>query len=362
MKSEKQLTLRILINSTPWYEVAPRTYGGIESFCANLAKGLDALGAEVGIVSPGNLNIDGDHNIIHFQSLRQSANQNYSQPEPLIAHHNAFLDALRSTKWDCVSDHTLIGSQMASLTSTPAVLTAHRIMDEQYRALYGAISRHTPIVAISNRQAELAVDVNITTVIHHGIDTDVYRPTSHPSDDYLVFLGSMTQFKGAHIAIEASRQSGYPLIIAAKCQEPVELNYFEEFISPKLGNDVTWIGEVGGPDKINLLANASGLIFPVGWEESFGLVIIEALSCGTPVIAFNRGAVPEIITNERTGYVTQDLKSMVKAIEHIDQISRSTCRKEALERFDYRAMASSYLATFTKSIARYHSTNMLQNL
>ena len=339
--------LKVLIVSTPWYPIPPVAYGGIEAFCWMLARGLADLGCEVTVLAPGAVH-QMDPHIRMVQSLAQPATQYMSSVAPEIEHLAALVSLLEHDSFDIISDHSLFGTQVAVAKGLPTVGTAHRIMVGEFLGVYERISRQVPLVAISSRQATIAPSVEIHGVIHHCIDTQYYRPVDRPKRDFLLFLGSMNHHKGVHIAIDVAIALKQNLVIAAKCHQADEIAYFKSQAEPRLKDSIQFMGEIGGNKKLSLLQNASALIFPALWEESFGLVTIEALSCDTPVIAFDTGAAQEIIEDSKTGFIVSNVHQMIDAIRNLDAISVGACRASAVSKFDYRQMSLKYLEVFNE--------------
>jgi glycosyltransferase involved in cell wall biosynthesis len=170
--------------------------------------------------------------------------------------------------------------------------------------------------------------------------------------DYLLFLGRMSPDKGAHRALAVAIVTGVPLKIAAKCREPLEIRYFDEFIRPHLGGSIEYVGEVGHADKVDLLMGARALISPIDWEEPFGLMMIEAMACGTPVLSTRRGAVEEIIDHGRTGVVVANYRDMEDpaVLELADSLDPAVMRREVEERFSPENMVASYVGAYEATI------------
>jgi glycosyltransferase involved in cell wall biosynthesis len=208
-----------------------------------------------------------------------------------------------------------------------------------------------PVVAISRDQAQRAPEVTVDRVIHHGLDPAAY-PVGNGDGDYLLFLGRMTADKGVRQAVLAARLAGRRLLVAAKAREDRERAYFCEQIEPLLDDDVEFIGEVGGEEKLALLGSASALLNPIQWPEPFGLVMIEAMACGTPVIACPNGAAPEIVDDGVTGYLCSGTNELVRAISDTDGLSRQACRDAVNERFSTARMVSDHLALYHDLVRR----------
>jgi glycosyltransferase involved in cell wall biosynthesis len=223
----------------------------------------------------------------------------------------------------------------------PVVTTVHGEFTDELRDVYRAMSDHVSIVAISHDQRSTAPDVPVGAVIHHGIDVDC-MPLGRGEGGYAVFLGRMSPEKGAHRAIRAARSAGIPIVLAAKMREPEEHRYFLDKVEPLLGDDAVYVGEVGRDAKIALLGDAVALLNPIRWHEPFGLVMIEALAVGTPVIAFREGAAPEIIEDRVTGFLVDDEHELATALGLVRDLSRPGCRASVAARFSAERMVADY--------------------
>lgn len=202
------------------------------------------------------------------------------------------------------------------------------------------------IVSISNAQRKPAQGrVKFLATIYNGVDLKEF-PFNEKPKDYFLFMGAMGEHKAPHLAIEACQKAGVKLVLAGgKIREP----YFSKQVKPKIDKkQIQYIGEVSSQKRVELLQNARALLFPIIWEEPFGLVMIEAMACGTPVIAFNHGAVPEVIENKKTGFVVEDVSGMIEAIKKIDSIKRIACRQLVEQKFTYERMVDDYLKTAIK--------------
>jgi glycosyltransferase involved in cell wall biosynthesis len=209
------------------------------------------------------------------------------------------------------------------------------------------------LVSISDDQRRPLPQANWQATIHHGLPPDLLRLNEHPGD-YLVFLGRIAPEKRVDRAIEIARRAGKQLRIAASVGFG-ERAYFQNEIEPLLrasGDFVDYVGEVDDGGKNELLGNASGLLFPIDWPEPFGLVVIESLACGTPVIAFNRGAVPEILNDGMTGFLVDSVEKAVRAVGRVSELSRRACRRAFEERFTSQRMAQDYLRVFQRLVSQ----------
>jgi glycosyltransferase involved in cell wall biosynthesis len=232
---------------------------------------------------------------------------------------------------DIVHDHSLAGPLVALGRATPTVVTSHGPLHSWVGDYYGAL--RLPLVAISDAQREEAPGLPWVATVHNAIDVQAYRFRS-AKDGYALFLGRISPEKGAHVAPAIARAAGVPLVMAAKCNEPDERRYFDEAVAPAFGPETTWVGEVGGDQRKDLLAGASCLVVPVQREEPFGLVMVEALASGTPVVGLARGAVPEIVRHGETGWVCDDVEKLGHYVARAGEIDPEACRHDALRRFD----------------------------
>jgi glycosyltransferase involved in cell wall biosynthesis len=341
-------SVRIAIIAPPWVPVPPPLYGGTEVVLDGLARGLQAAGNDVLLYTTG----DSTCPVPKAWVLPDAVGVGTSGSATELRHVVNAYDVVRDWGADVVHDHTLIGPVYADRFDDVAVVTTnHGPFQSELGDYYRAIGHRVPIIAISHHQASTAAGVPIAAVIHHGVDVEHYQPG--PGDGgYAVFLGRMCAEKGVHTAIEVARTAGMPLKIAAKLQEAQEFAYFEHVVSPLLHDGVEFIGEVGGEDKHNLLGHACCLLNPVGWPEPFGMVMIEALACGTPVIATPNGSVPELVDNGRTGFVGATEANLVDGLLRLDELDRAACRVAAVERFSIERMAADHLAGYEAIVER----------
>jgi glycosyltransferase involved in cell wall biosynthesis len=211
--------------------------------------------------------------------------------------------------------------------------------------------RDMPVISISNGQREPLPWANWQATVYHGLPADIYRFRPEPGS-YLAFVGRISPEKRVDRAIEIATRVGMPLKIAAKVDR-VDKDYFESVIAPLLRNSlVEFVGEIGDGEKDSFLGNAYALLFPIDWPEPFGLVMIEAMACGTPVIAYRSGAVPEVMEQGHTGFIVHGLEDAVEAVRHVAQLSRQGCREVFERRFTASRMAHDYVQQFERLIAR----------
>jgi glycosyltransferase involved in cell wall biosynthesis len=338
--------MRILLVAPPWLPVPPYSYGGTETVLDALARGYTAAGHDVLLCTTGDSACPVERRWVytHAQGILAGAAVEYRH----LAHAYEVAD-----QFDIVHDHTLLGPLcFASSTRALVVTTNHGPFDEELSAVYRSIGERVPIIAISQSQARNASpEVPIAAVIPHGIDVETFPVGTDPGD-YVVFLGRMSPAKGAHRAARVARAAGVRLIIAAKMREPREVRYFEEEVQPLLDDRVVFIGEVGGHDKLELLAGARALVNPIAWAEPFGLVMIEAMACGTPVLTFACGAAPEIVRHGVTGFLCTDEDDMSRRLHDIERLDRRACRALVEDVFSASRMVADHLALYEKLLAR----------
>jgi glycosyltransferase involved in cell wall biosynthesis len=252
---------------------------------------------------------------------------------------------------DIIHDHTLLGPLcQREMPDVPRAATLHGPFDDELTLIYRAMQRETALVAISHHQASTARGVKVDAVIHHGIDVRGIR-YSPSHNGGACFLGRMHPNKGLLQAIMVARRAGIPLRIGAKMREPFELDYFHDVIEPLLGADVEYLGELGTADKFQLLGESVALLNPIQWPEPFGMVMIEALAAGTPVVATRRGSAREIINDGETGFLADSVEALAEALQGADWLRRSDCRRAAEQRFSSQRMVQEYLRFYSDLLA-----------
>ena len=332
--------LRIGLIAPPWVPVPPKVYGGTELVIDELARGFERSGHGVELFTTGDATCPVRRGWFH----RSAVGTTGSMVDELGHVEQAYL-AL--SHCDVIHDHTLLGPLWATANDlpVPVATTAHGTFTPELTALYRSVARHVAVIAISRHQRSTAPSIPVRSVIHHGIDmTD--RPFGNGDGGYVLFLGRMHPDKGVHRAISIARAAGRPILIAAKMWEPPEHRYFEETVRPLLGSDARYIGPVGHVDKVQLLAGAAALVNPIRWPEPFGLVMIEALAAGTPVLTFAEGAAPEIVDHGITGFLCRDDDDMADRLGSIEALDRRACRRAAEDRFSTRRMIDGHLELY----------------
>jgi glycosyltransferase involved in cell wall biosynthesis len=335
--------MRIGLLAPPWASIPPAGYGGTEFVVDQLARGLTGAGHDVVLFATGDSTCP-----VTRRWLYERAQPDRLGDPSIEARHvlRAFEDL---ADCDIVHDHTTLGPLLSQsrLPGVPVVATNHARFSPEISALYAAAGSRVAVVAISRSQRAEAPEVPVAAVIHHGLDPARY-PFGERNGGYALFLGRMSPDKGPDRAARVARRAGLPLLIAAKMWGPSERRYFDEQVAPLLGDGVRYVGEVGGRDKLALLAGASVLINPLRWNEPFGLVAIEALACGTPVVTHPRGAMPEIVEHGATGFLCQDEDAMVAALGRLGEIDRRRCRAAVERHFTTARMTRDHLLLYRR--------------
>ena len=331
--------LRIGLLAPPWVPVPPPSYGGIEQVVATLAAGLVERGHDVVLVAAPGSSVPGTELVSPLASLPEVIGEPASDWRHALAGLDVFADV------DVVIDHSgPLGALLTSGHAAPALHVTHGPLDAVPTEIYDGIARRSPrlrLVAISEAQRTMAPSLPFAGVCHNGMALDAAPFRARP-DGYLAFLGRMSPEKGPADAIRVARAAGLPLLIGAKCREAAEHEYFAQNIAPALGPDVVWLGELDAARKYALLAGARALLFPIDWPEPFGMVMIEAMACGTPVLATARGSVPEVVADGVTGFVRATPQELVETVARIPEIDRRACRRRVAERFSADVMTTGY--------------------
>jgi glycosyltransferase involved in cell wall biosynthesis len=338
--------VRIGLIAPPWVTVPPLAYGGTEVVLDTLARGLVADGHEVLLYTTG----DSTCPVPRASTLPRAVGTQSATPATELCNVVNAYDAVLAWGPDVIHDHTLFGPLYGSRFRVPVVTTNHGPFQGELGDCYRAISRQVPTIAISHHHASTAALGQVYAVIPHGLDLQQF-PVGR-GGDYAVFLGRMSPDKGVHIAIEIARAAGVPLKIAAKLREPREYDYFNTMVQPLLGGGIEYVGEVGGTAKYELLGGARCLLNPIQWPEPFGLVMVESLACGTPVVATPFGSVPEIVEDGVTGFIREYELDLADAVLRAPELSRARCRESVEEKFSMERMVADHVAVYREVVAQ----------
>jgi len=323
--------------------VPPKLYGGTERVVYWLTEELVALGHEVTLYASGDSQTSAKLEAPWPRALRLDGS--IRDPNAL---HIMMLEHVRRRAEEFDILHFHLDYYPFSLflrQRTPFVTTLHGRLDlPEHQPLFATFSE-VPVVSISNSQRRPVPNAGWVRTVHHGLPENLLNPRAvKPS--YFAFLGRIAPEKGIDRAIHIARATGVPLKIAAKVDR-VDRDYFDELIKPQIdGNLIEYIGEITDAQKSEFLSGALALLVPIDWPEPFGLVMIEAMACGTPVIAFNRGSVPEIIEDGVNGYIVEDEQGAIGAVYRLSQLSRTKIRAHFESRFTARRMAQDYLSVY----------------
>lgn len=330
----------------PLFEsVPPKLYGGTERVVSYLTEELVRLGHDVTLFASGDSVTGANLVPVCPEALRLNPNS-----QDYLAHHIMMLEEVfqRSADFDILHFHIdYLHFPLCRREAVQSVSTLHGRLDiPDLKPLYRKFS-DMPVISISDAQRKPLPHANWQGTVYHGLPHNQFE--FYPeAGKYLAFLGRISPEKGVDRAIQIASLVGIPLKIAAKVDR-ADRKYFETKIRPLLDNPfVEFMGEIGYPEKNEFLGNALALLFPIDWPEPFGLVMIESLACGTPVIAYPRGSVPEILDHRRTGFLVNDVDTAVEAVKSISQINRADCRLSFDERFTSVRMATDYLALYAR--------------
>ncbi|GAC1495400.1 MAG: glycosyltransferase family 4 protein [Pseudarthrobacter sp.] len=338
-------SMRIGLIAAPWIPIPPAGYGGTERVVDSLARGFIAAGHEVMLAAAS----DSDCPATLIPGMRPSEPTEMGMALSELSHVIRAYDGMGGV--DIIHDHTLAGPLVGRRkSSAPLVTTMHGPLVPASVDLYRAMAGDTAIIAISRDQASKVPDVPITRVIHHGMDV-AGVPVGSGDGGYVCFVGRMCPDKGVVEAIRIARRAGIPLRIAAKMREPEEIAYFHSAVEPLLGSNEEFLGELDDADKYRLMGDAIAFLNPIQWSEPFGLVMIETLSTGTPVVGTPIGAAPEIVDHGKTGYLapTEELHNFLPLAASLD---RAHCRDRALKLFSTERMVLNHLDLFAKLVAK----------
>jgi glycosyltransferase involved in cell wall biosynthesis len=330
--------LRIAMVAPPYFTVPPAGYGGVEAVMADLVDALVDRGHHITLIGAGS----------HATSAQQFL-RTYDEPVPAqlgealpeILNTARVAKALATVTVDLVHDHTAAGPLLAAGRDVPTVVTAHGPVSGDLGRVYRELGQVLHLVALSDTQRATAPDLPWVGTVHNAIRVDSF-PFRAEKDAFALFLGRFHPQKAPHVAIDAARSAGVPIVLAGKCSEPLEREYYRTEVEPRLGPDAQVLGMAGPVQKRDLLSRARCLLFPICWDEPFGLVVVEALACGTPVVALRHGAVEELLRDGVTGVVVEKESELPDAILASSGLDPWTCRREAQERFDVTTMATGY--------------------
>lgn len=338
-----------------WERVPPPAYGGIELVVGLLTDELVARGHEVTLFASGDSITSAKLESVHPQALRLDASIKECGIYEMLQLAQVYE---RAGEFDLIHSHMGCAAlPYGKLTKTPTVHTLHGIFTPDNEKMF-AYAKAQPYVSISNAQREERLGLNHVATVYNSIDVSSYHffPTAD-EPTYLAFLGRISPEKGPHHAIEIAKATGIPLKMAGKV-DPVDVEYFEREIKPQIdGTQIQFLGEADHFMKNELMGRAMATLFPITWREPFGLVTIESMASGTPVIAMNLGSVPEIVADGVSGYICNNVAECIATVTKIPQIDRAACRKYVEHRFGVEQMTTGYEAVYQQVLAEKFARN-----
>jgi glycosyltransferase involved in cell wall biosynthesis len=337
--------VRIAEIAPPWVSVPPRTYGGIELVVSLLTEELVQRGHDVTLVANG----DSRTKARLWSAHQASPDLSTMSADPFLEVVHVLGGYLRAGEFDVIHDHTALGPALGAVLDghPPVVHTLHGPWTDMSRRYLGEVAGRVGLVAISEAQTRHNPDVPYAGVVPNGIDLDVY-PYREEKEEFALFLGRCNPEKGPEVAVEVAKQAGLPLKIVMKRAEPHEHEHWEREVAPRLRGDEEVVFNADHDVKVDLLSRARVTLCPIQWEEPFGLVMVESMACGTPVVASPQGAAPELVVDGETGVLAEGLEAMVAAVEPAAACSPSACRRRVAERFSAGAMADGYEGVFAR--------------
>ncbi|MGH2556186.1 MAG: glycosyltransferase family 4 protein [Actinomycetota bacterium] len=341
--------MRLAEVAPPWLAVPPTGYGGIESVVSLLSDGLVERGHEVTLFATGD------------SRTRAKLEWFFAEAPGIAALESIWHDCIQTLyafrqadRFDLIHTHSRFSAVVAgAVTEVPVVHTIHLDLSPEMRALYSLVGDRSSFVAISESQRSHMPDLNYGGVVYNGIDVEAY-PFRTEKDDFVLFLGRAGPQKGAHLAVRAARESGIRIVLAMKIAEQGEEEHWKHVVVPELPENATVLEEITFPEKADLLSRAKAVLFPIDWDEPFGLVMPEAMACGTPVIATARGSVPEVVADGKTGFIVSVEnypEEAAAAIRRLGEIDPAACRARVEERFSSEAMVEGYEDVFERVLA-----------
>lgn len=348
--------MRIAILGSVALPVPPPAQGGTEWIAYHQAKGLSQKGHQILLISAKGSKKNfqssdiqvievGGGDVVAGSNQEQQFDPKYTEGSRILRLEITYLSEVAQKLIDHKDSYDLIINNMrgegvflpvASLLNKPFINVMHLNIFSELAELFKTY--HTHVITISNSQQKNYPNLSYLATVYNGVNTKDY-PFNPVPKDYLLMLGSIGRHKNQAAAIRVAKKLSIKLILAGKVRDK---DYFEELKKDIDGNKIQLVGELSFTEKIKLLREAKAFLFPIMWEEPFGLVMIEAMSCGTPVIAFNHGAIPEVVVNGRTGFVVENEDQMVEAVQKIDSIDRSTCRAHVEKNFTIKKMINDY--------------------
>jgi glycosyltransferase involved in cell wall biosynthesis len=347
--------MRIAQVAPLWERVPPPAYGGIELVVGLLTDELVRRGHEVTLFASGDSISLAKLESVHPRALRL---------DPDVKEYSIYEMLQLSEVYQRAEEFDIIHSHMgcaalpySNLVKTPTVHTLHGIFTPDNEKLYSHAKKQ-PYISISDAQREARLGLNCVATVYNGIDVDSYKFHSQPEDSpYLAFLGRLSPEKGPHLAIEIAKKTGMTLKMAGKV-DVVDVKYYEQEIKPHIdGKQIQYLGEANHFQKNALMGGAVATLFPITWREPFGLVMVESMAAGTPVIAMKLGSTVEVIADGKTGYLCDNVDQCVDAVSQIEKVERLACRQHVYNYFSVQRMTDGYEAVYQQLLAEKFARN-----
>src|SRR5437764_1500502 len=358
--------MKIAHIAPPWIPIPSKNYGGTEVAVYNLVEEQVVQGHDVSLFAPGDAKTSARLVSFFPKFLLEEG-------VPWAAHHKAYYHMYKSVEYIKEHDFDIVHTHLSSSSdmyifpltaplATPHVTTLHsRFPFDRVQSWTGKADEYymewapsVPIVAISeSARSEVPYPLNFVGVVHHGIPMGQFVPSTKKVGDFFVWLGRFIPDKGTHLAIEAAKKAGVKIVLAGTIDrhQQESVNYFHKVIEPQIDNEqVKYVGPVNMKKKISLLSRACAFLNPIEWEEPFGMVMIEAMALGCPVISFARGAAPEIVVHRKTGFLVHDVEEMVRFIQRFDEIDRNVTRKHVERNFSSLVTCEKYVKIYKNVI------------
>jgi glycosyltransferase involved in cell wall biosynthesis len=335
--------MKVAVLAPVAWRTPPRHYGPWEQVASNIAEGLIKLGVDVTLFATGDSITAGQLVSVCESGYEEDRSQDAKVLECL--HISGLME--RAGEFDIIHNNfDFLPLTYSHLIKTPVITTIHGFSSRKIIPVYKKYNRTTSYVSISN--ADRSPELKYLATVYNGLNTAEFKFTAQP-EDYLLFFGRIHNDKGTAEAIEIAQKSGRKLLIAGIIQDE---NYFNEKVKPQLNDQIQFLGPAGPDKRSILLGKAQALLHPINFNEPFGMSVAEAMLCGTPVIAFNKGAMPELIIHEKTGYLVKNVDEGVEAVAQLGSIKRAVCREWTASQFSMEKMTKDYLELYTQILGR----------
>ncbi|MBD2079987.1 glycosyltransferase family 4 protein [Leptolyngbya sp. FACHB-17] len=336
--------MRIAQVTPLWERVPPPAYGGIELVVSLLTDELVRRGHEVTLFATGDSLTLAELESVHPRAIRT---------DPTVKEYQVYESLQlaqvyeRSHEFDIIHSHMGFAAlPFAQFATTPTVHTLHGVFTPDNEKLF-SYARSQSYVSISDAQRDPRLGLNCVATVYNGIDVDSYKFYAKPNDPpYLAFLGRLSPEKGPDHAISIAKRTGLPLKMAGKI-DVVDRQFYEEVLAPQIdGEQIQYLGEANHVEKNTLMGQAMATLFPITWKEPFGLVMVEAMAAGTPVVGMRLGSVPEVVQDGKTGFLCETIDDCVAALDRLAEIDRAMCRQHVIENFSVQRMTDGYEAVY----------------